>query len=263
MNLDFIYKYILFLANHAVTGNSISPAEFNMTLNAANIKLLKRKCGLPEDYRPGQPFTRQSVEVTQVLTDDILPFKIHLGDPNTPYLQVDANGYGQIPINLFYPHALSYKFFPNTDCTGEFKIRQIDVLTDQQFDYVAGSSIRKPTLYHPACNFQDGAIRFLPKNIQRVEFVYVRFPVVPVYDFYISAELEHIYLEPGIVHTLLPGEEGSAGQTSGTVQSLSVELEWNDANKLDCASLILSMLGINQREGALQQFAEMSKATGQ
>jgi hypothetical protein len=263
MTLDFLYKYLLFISNKAVTGNSISPEEFNIALQVANIKHMKVKCGLPESYRPGQPIAPQSPETTIVITDDIMPFKVHMGSPNVPYMQVDAQGYAPIPPDFFYPMAISYKYFKNVDCTGSFRLKKVDNLTDQQFDYVAGSFIRKPTLAYPCCNFQAGVIRFLPENIQRVEFVYLRLPATPVYDYYISAEGEHIYMAPGTTHALLAGEEyPTTGATTGTVTSLSVELEWNDTNKLDILSLVMSMLGINMREGALQQFAEMSKQTG-
>jgi hypothetical protein len=262
MNNGDIFKYILFLANKDTTGNSISPVEFNQALVVANLKFLKKKIGISEEYRVGQPIPRQSSEVTQVITDDILPFKIHMGDPNTPELVIDSNGYATIPTDFFYPHALSYKYFPNNDCSGDYDPEKIDVLTDQQWDDIAGSSIRRPTLKYPACNFQNGVIRFLPKNLQRANFVYIRNPLTPVYDYYINADLEYVYMLPGTVHTLLTGEEGSLGQTTGTVQSLSVELEWNDINKIDISSIILSFLGINVREPQLQQYAEMSKQSG-
>jgi hypothetical protein len=262
MTNDFIYKYVLFLANKAVTGNNPSPEDFNIALNASNLKHFKKKTGIPEEYRVGMPISRQSFEVTQIITDDVLPFKIHMGDQNTPPLSVNSNGYADIPSDFFYPSALSHKYFPNTDCTGSYILRPIDVLTDSQWDHIAGSAIRMPTLMYPACNFQNGVIRFLPKDIQRVDFVYLKLPETPVYDYYINADGEHIYMIPGESHVLLTGEQGSAGQTSGTVTSLSVELEWHDINKLDIVSLILSNLGINQREISLQQYAEMNKQTG-
>lgn len=263
MNNDFLYKYLLFIANKAVTGNTISPEEFNIALKAANLTQLKKKIGLPEDYRPGVPVPRQSVEITQMLTDDILPFKVHMGAPNVQPLVVDANGYATIPDDFFYPKSFSYRYFPNNDCEGSFDPKKVDVLTDQQWDYVTGSAIRRPTLQYPACNFQAGVIRFSPKNIGMVDFVYLRMPVTPVYDYYINAIGEHIYLEPGTTYLLDTDEEGSQGQTAGTVvTSLSAEAEWDDINKLDIISFVLADLGINIREGMLQQFAEMSKQTG-
>lgn len=263
MNNDFIYKFLLFLANKSVTGNSISPEEFNMALQAANMRHFKRKIGVPEDYRPGMPIAKQGFERTQVLTDDLLPFKVHMGSPNVQAMIVDQDGYAVLPSNFFYPSALSYKYFPNNDCTGTYKTRKIDVLTDQQWDYVIGSSIRRPTLKYPAANFQAGTIRFSPTNLQRVDFVYLRYPANPVYDYYINADLDHIYLLPGTSHVLVAGEEGSMGQQPGTsVVSMSVEMEWNYSNRLDILAFILSFLGMNMREGALQQFAEMTKQSG-
>lgn len=264
MNNDFLFKYLLFLSNKDVTGNSLSVNEFNMSLQVANIKHFKKKIGIPEEYKVGMPISRQSFELSQVLTDDVLPFKVHLGSPNIPYLPVDTNGYAALPQSFFYPSSLEYRYFPNNDCEGEYIKRKIDVLTDGQWPDVEGSAIRKPTLMYPACNFQAGAIRFLPRNIQRVEFVYLRLPVTPVYDYYINTENEYVYLEPGVSHVLTIGEEGSLGQQSGiTVQSLSVELEWNETNKLDILNLMLSHFGLNVREGMIEQFAEMTKQSGQ
>ena len=263
MNNDYLLRFLLFLSNKSVTGNSISPIQFNLALQSGNLRHLKQKIGIPESYRPGAPFAPQQHEITQVLTDDILPFKVHMGAPGTMPLSLDTNGYAPLPTDFFYPSALSYRYFPNTDCTGDYKLKKIDVLTDQQWDYVIGSYLRPPSLEYPVCNFQHESIRFAPKGMWQVEFVYIKNPTIPVYDYYISADGEYIYLPVGLSHLLATDEEGSAGQTAGnTVISQSVELEWNDVNKLDILTLIMSYLGINMREGALAQFSEQQKATG-
>lgn len=106
MNNDYLYKFLLFLSNKSQTGNTIGPEEFCMALQVSNLKHFKKKIGLPEEYQPGSPVSRQSFEITQVITDDLMPFKVHLGSPNIPFLSVDADGYALIPNNFYYPTSL-------------------------------------------------------------------------------------------------------------------------------------------------------------
>lgn len=257
-----IYRLLNYVINKSQTGNALSPTDFNDINKAAQLRHFKRKVGLPEEYQPGVPLPRQSYEITQKITDDLMPFKVHMGAPGTMPLQVANDGTAIIPSNLYYPGSLSYIHFDPT-CNVEGQVRMIDVLTDGQWVDIAGNSLKRPTYEYPVCNFQSGYIRFLPKDIQRVDFVYLRYPIKPVYDYYISAIGEQIYLPPNSVYVLQGGEEGSAGQTAGTtVVSQSVEFEWDEVNQLDIVYLMADFAGINLREMPLMQYANMMKQQG-
>lgn len=256
MNNASILALIQYIANKEQTGNTVSPTEFTSILQVATLKHLKRKIGLPEEYRVGMPVPRQQFEATKKLTDDISQLKVWMGSPDLMPLQIDSDGIATIPTDFYYPSSLSYKHAENVDCEPVIKKRVIEVLTDAQWDEILNHSIRPPSYKYPVCNFQNGFIRFAPTDLKFADFVYIRFPLIPVYDYYFDSNGAYVYLPQGSTHTLLAGEEGSQGQTTGTVVSLSQEVEFDDTNKIDIAGLILQMIGINLREGQLFQYAD-------
>jgi hypothetical protein len=261
MTVAEIYDLLNYISNKSQTGNTLTPKEFNSVIHAAQLRHFKRKVGLPEEYQPGAPVPRQSFEITQKITDDLMPFKVYMGAPNTMPLSIASNGTAIVPGDMYYPSALSYDYFP-VGCNTDPEKRMIDVLTDAQWDDIAGNSLKRPTSKYPVCNFQSGYIRFLPKDLQFVHFVYLRYPVKPVYDYYIKANGEYVYLAPGQAYALQPGEEGSQGQINTTVVSQSVEIEWDEVNQLDIIYLMADFVGINLREMPLMQYANMMKQQG-
>ena len=259
MNLGELYKFILFVANKAQVGGNLTPEEYNMSLQSTNLRLFKDKTGNDNDYKVGQPFTPKTPEITQKITDDLLPFKVWLGKSGVPPLYIDSDGYAPIPTGFYYPLSLLYNKAVNNNCDVVISPKVIEVLTDNQWDNVIGSYIRKPSYDYPVCNFQNGYIRFAPKDIQIAEFHYLRYPVTPVFDYYISSIGEVIYLPPNTSHVLQVCEEGSLGQLSGTVTSMSVEAEWNQMELMQMASFILEILGVNIRQQDLIQYSQLQQ----
>lgn len=262
MNLQALLDYILYTANKAQVGGTIAPREYNMLLSACNILLLKKKIGLPEEYQPGAPFSRQQFESGQSNTDSLSPFKVYMGVAGTMPLSIDSNGYAPVPPDYFYHSALSYLYIP-TGCDPVPEPRQINIVTDGEWDDLIGNAIKSPTLRYPIANYQAGFIRFAPINLQRAQYIYIRYPNTPVYDYYISADEEEVFLPAGTSHLLAVGETGSQGQVTGTtVNSLTVEPEWNETGKLEIASMILERMGVNMRDMAVIQEANKQIQAG-
>ncbi len=264
MNNNQILRLINFVSNKHQTGNTLTIPEFTDELVKSNLELFKKKIGLPEEYKAGMPLPRVAYEITQRMTGDLAVFKELMGDTTTP-LMVDTDGYADLPSDYFYLSYIGFKYVVNNaDCDVTITPKAVDILTDAQWIERLGNSITYPTKKHPIANFLQDQVRFMPKDLGRVEFAYIRYPVTPVYDYYISAYDEIVYLEEGETHTLLTDEEGSEGQTTGTtVTSKSIELEWSDVNKLQIINLILDDIGINLREGQLEQYAQIEQREGQ
>lgn len=255
MTLKEIFDYIYFISNKEQVGNAFNIDKFNIVLKAVDLQFFKKKYGLPENYQVGQPLSNISYEVTNQITDDLSHLKVIMGDNVTPKLIVNTDGYATLPDN--YIHC-SYLLYTEND-----ESNTILVCTDAEWSNIVSSTLKKPSKENPICNFTGGKIRFRPKNIGYVDFAYLRLPLPAHYDYYISANLEHIYLPPNTTHTLLPNEEGSAGQTTGTVTSLSRELEWGNDLHLDICNFILSLIGINLRESDLAQWSESKLKNGE
>ena len=102
-------------------------------------------------------------------------------------------------------------------------------------------------------------INIYPNNITSAEFTYLRKPLTPVYDYYIDANANEVYLLTGTSHTLTTDETGSAGQTSGTVTSLTVELDWDELFHVVFCNEVLSRVGINLKDGMVEQYINQAK----
>lgn len=255
MTLKEIFDYIYYISNKEQIGNTFNIEKFNTVLKVVDLKFFKNRYGLPEKYQVGQPLPNIAYEVTQKITDDLSNLKVIMGDGVSNKLAINSDGYSILPLDYIHQ---SYILFTENDDSN-----QVIVCNDAEWANYVSSTLKKPTKENPICNFTGGKLRFRPKNLGYVDFAYLRLPVSAFYDYYISANLEHIYLPPNTSHVLGVGEEGSLGQTNTTVLSLSRELEWVPDLHLDVCNFILSLIGINLREAELQSYAESKVLRGE
>jgi hypothetical protein len=210
------------------------PEQWAALLRIASLKHFKRKIGLPEEYAPGRPLPAQIPEISQRITDDLLPFKVHMGRNGYPKLAISANGEAVIPTDFFYPLSLMY---PVID-SGQLVYNNVEVLTDSEWVDYLSSKIITPNKKYPIANFQKSYIRFAPINLQSVEFTYLKKPVDPVYAYTIAND----FIEYDPVH--------------------SVELEWDELNKIDILYILLSDIGVVVTRGDIVQLSEKVKQQG-
>lgn len=252
-----ILSLLNYLSNKEQTGNTLSIEEFNSVINAAQYKHFKRKTGVPEQYRIGQPFTQQQPNITEKVANDLRPFNVLMDGNEKNYLIVDKSGFAYIPGDYFYRTGMYYEYF-----VGTTKHRaKINVVTDDVWNDLTTSQLEYPTYKKPIANFKNGYIRFFPFNIQRAVFSYIRLPQKAIYDYYIKDGV-YVYMAEGSTHVLQPDEVGGNGQIIGTITSATKELEWDEVNQLDIIAIILEMIGINLKDQNLQQVANLHKQTG-
>jgi len=233
MNLEQLRILVSTLVRDKASDVNIVPEQWGLLLKMANLKHFKRKVGLPEEYTPGRPLPAQLPEISQRITDDLLPFKVFMGRYGTPKLQIDQNGEAVIPTGFFYPLSLLY---PVVEISLTYN--EVKVLTDSGWSDYMSSSIITPSKKYPICNFQKGYIRFSPKNMQSVEFTYLRRPVDPVYAY--TSDSGFIQYDP----------------------VNSVELEWDEPNQIDILYMLLSDVGVVVTRGDIMQVAETVKTKG-
>lgn len=246
MNLQQILDWANVRISKEQRGNAFSPSQYNTALLFLNLEMFKRDYGLPEEYRPGQPLPRISFEVTQKISDDMRLVKVRMDGSDFPPLTVNRFGRATLPSN--YIHRLSVRY-SYVEPGAEPTMTEIDQVDENEWASRLSNSITKPTAQNPCCIFYPTYIQFEPKNLVAVEFVYLRLPNEPFYDFYYKADGRITYLPPGTTHTLTMGEIGSQGQTSGTVTSQSVELEWPADTHGDIANLLYKTMAANLRDG--------------
>ena len=234
MNLKDISSIVSFILAERKPDMVISPGEFERLLHVAQLKLLKMKVGLPEHYRPGVPVPPQVYEISKVITDDLAPFKVIMGGEDSP-LVVDENGETGLPDDFFYPSTMTYKY---TKATGEMAYKEVEILSDQEYNRRISSFIKRPSLKYPIANIFGSKIRFYPTTLKYVDFVYLRVPPAPVY-----------------------GTSYGKGYQRYDANT-STELLWNDVCILDIIGLLCGELGINIPSQDLVAYSDKLKQTG-
>ena len=215
-------------------GVNIVPEQWELMLHVAQLKHYKRKLGLPEEYRPGQPMPTQAFEITKRISDDLSPFMVEIGRNGQLPLPVSAQGEATLPADFFYPTGILY----NLITPKGIKPKNVPLLTDKEWNETMSSQIIKKTKQYPIANIKNGYIRFAPLNLQFVDFTYLREPVRPVYAF---------------------------TNTGGLMQydnANSVQLEWDELNQLDIMYMLLGDLGVVVSKKEIVDYGEKVKERG-
>ena len=234
LNLDNIRNILHIFIQRKNPDFELSMEGYNHLLQLANLKQFKIKTGLPEEYQPGMPLPRQVIDFTTKLSEDIRQFKVSMGEGDIAPLMVNNTGFAEIPSDIYYPSSMSYKYVTNSG----MKIKIVNIENDLNWNKKLASSIMFPTLKNPIANFQSNYIRFNPVNVQYINFVYVRYPLSPVFAY-----------------------EDSLGYNKYDPDS-STELEWSEMNKVDIISIMLGMIGINVERGDIIQIADKMRKEG-
>jgi len=266
MTVDQILQHLYSRINKDQSGNTYNIDRFNNDMLVANIEMFSWYYGLPQGYQPGVPLPSVSAEITQKVTDSLRHLIVNMGGdgPSDPGPLSVVNGIAILPKDYVHVDYINYSYI-DTACSGKVTYPLIDVLTGAQWSNRISSATLNESgkiEFYPYCNFQKDYIQFRPKNISFVNFVYWRSPKAPRYDYYIDVNDNIVYMPEGTSHTLLPGETGSAGQTSGTVFSTTSQLEWPEDVHPDFANFLLSYIADNLRSQELKQSSELRKANG-
>ncbi len=121
---------------------------------------------------------------------------------------------------------------------------KVDMLTSFQFNDYKYSDLMAPTADWPVAKISGDDIYVLPTSVTTVNFQYLKTPNTPFYDYYIDANDKYVYMPVGSSHLLAAGEEYRDGTTSGTVNSISVEMSYPDSERSQVVYMLLAAFGI-------------------
>lgn len=228
MNNGEIYNLVLYIGNKENFGGYLNADQFQQQLEIANIVLLKENLGITNDYNFGAPISRRQKGMNTILDDTTNVFK-------KKATVSFSSGVGALPSDYFKYDILRQA------TTG----KKIEILSSPEVAQRNSSYIDAPSTTFPVAEIIGTSLNIYPTSILSASLVYYRYPVAPVFDYYVDASGELIYLENAEEHELTAGEVDSAGNTSGTFVSASVELEWGDSEKIDIAWLVIKNMGIN------------------
>jgi len=231
MTLFEQWELVNYIANKDYEGNVITPERFKQLVKVANMDLFKIKMGLPEEYQPGMPISRQYFEANQLLADETKFLKVFNSS------QTVQNGVISYPSNYFRFDDMRYAWQREVDGETEILRRPVEMLFENEYSDRAGNWTKRPTVKHPVCVLRKDGIYVYPTVITSVEFSYVKYPAEPIFDY---------DTQPGYI----------------TEGSNPTEYEWPEILHMDLTRIILGYIGINLREQQLQQYAEQHKAQG-
>jgi len=276
------WELVNYIANKDFEGNVITPERFNQLIKIVNLDLFKIKMGLPEEYQPGNPIPRQTIDLNSRLTSETKFLKVF--DPNyeliipTVVFNGDDAFYDQYYVTqiilfdgLRYeviqnpagieglgdpPNEPIYYRLYNSYPTGLFDIEDIRYIYQRNID---GSpvSIPKPVERLTEGEYSDRAGNYTKQPTTKNPVCVFRSDGIYVYpDTIDSVELSYVRypVDPVFDYTQEAGYITDGGA--------SVEYEWGDHLFMDLTRMILGYIGINLREEQLQQYAETHKQQG-
>lgn len=132
----------------------------------------------------------------------------------------------------------------------------IDMVTDEEWLFRRIDALTAPSTSYPVAKIAGENLYVLPEDIDRVILYYLKDPSTPFFDYYYDDDYNIQYLSASGSHVLTTGETGRSGEVAGaTVTSSTVELEWEDTDKIKILHRILTKLGVSMDEQLVAQYA--------
>ena len=253
INIDEMYRFVQFVANKEQSG-FITPNEFNLAADRAQMQLFMERYNNPAEYQPGRPIPRIAYQQTQKISDDLRMFIKRV------MLPINADGMMNYPEDYVHFSKATYKYLSEidlddssanagcVDCSSAVsgqsatstveKIVGVKPVDDGELNKLLSSSIVAPTLDYPILAFFEDGIQYYPKTLSSVELTYLHRPTVPFWDF-----------------TMV-------NQRPVYSPTTSVDLEWAEQVFNEIAIRILAFVGVNLRESELAQYSEGKRQTG-
>ena len=236
MNVNDMYRICQFAINKAQNGY-LTPSEFNLVINQAQVSYQDYLLGEFQQYQYGRPQARvnysQNEDIRQRLTPLILQTTL---SPNT------TTGVAAYPSNFLQVDAM-------WESDGLHRIRFVP--QDSLYSYY--NSEIDPIVSNPIYLLQKDQFQFYPKNI-------VSISGTPLLSYVRSA--------PDIVwaYTTVAGRPVYAPTQTGvgvTPTTGSVQPVWYDVDILEIITRALKLIGLNLQDGMVEQYANQITQTGQ
>lgn len=230
MTNNDLYNALLNILRKESKGLAVSPDGFTSMLQVENLTLFN-------DYF-------KVFETSGIITDALQIFKANA----TISLTADggtSSMKGDLPAT--YEH-----FTAVETATG----KPVDVVTEEEWVIRRNDALTIPTSNYPILRIAGDDVYVLPASMSSVVMYYLKTPATPFFDYYLDATYNIKYLTQGQApYTLQAGEEYCDGTTSGAKTSVSIELEWDDKDKIKILHRILAKMGVGMDEQLVAQYA--------
>ena len=225
MTIDQVYKFVDFIIKKSNSGGYLTPDEFNLIINRAQIQYFNKLYGNQNDYRYDRPVPKIAYAITEKISNSLSPF---LSDSTA--LSVDSNGQVNIPSDLFQTVSITH-----TIDGIEYEITRVeqDRIANNLSSYYDAPTADFPIYAQLRTKFQ-----FYPKNLGTANLYYLKKPTDMVWG-YTTVSGRPVYNE-------------------GT----SVQPLWKDMDMNEIIYIALSYIGVNLKDPDVSQFAQLKTQTG-
>jgi hypothetical protein len=225
MTIDQVYKFVDFIIKKSNSGGYLTPDEFNLIINRAQIQYFNKLYGNQNDYRYDRPVPKIAYAITEKISNSLSPF---LSDSTA--LVIDGNGQVNIPSDLFQTVSITH-----TIDNIEYEITRVE---QDRIANNLSSYYDAPTSDFPIYSQLRTKFQFYPKNLATASLFYLKKPTDMVWG-YTTVSGRPVY-------------------NSGT----SVQPLWKDMDINEIIYIALSYIGVNLKDGDVSQFAQLKTQTG-
>lgn len=239
MNIFEMFQFVNYRANKEQSGRTYTQLNFNLACKAVGIDYFKLKTGIPEEYLPGKPFPRQAWQITDKITADCMHLIVEMGGRDFPLMVVDKNGFADVPADFAAYSSLTYMRSNNDGCGTSEETVDIEVVFDAIWSGRHRDSNKYPDKEFPIARFRNGYLQFAPKDLQFVNFVYLKTPIDPYLAITIDDNNNMVYDATN-----------------------SIQFEWPVTTHTDICNMLLEWLGENIKDPGIIQMAQQRKTAG-
>jgi len=233
MNVNDMYRICQFAINKAQNGY-LTPSEFNLTINQAQVSYQDYLLGEFQQYQPGRPQARINYSQNENIRQRLTPLLA------TAAVAVNA-GTGAVAYPNDYVQADSLL----TSTLQRVRYTQQDSL------YSYHSSTIDPIATNPIYMITSTGFQFYPITIGTVTLNYIK-KAPDIVWAYTTVSGRPVYAPPGQAQP--PAQIPVTG---------SVNPVWADVDLLEIIARALKLIGLNLQEGQLQQYANQVTLQGQ
>ncbi len=243
MTVSEIKRYCEAILNKHSSGNSLSPQELNIFLEANIFSFVRNKIAAYRQF-------------------------VVSGTP------VDDSMYGLMLIDALQKQTtasltagaftLPADFLVMSSLYGTYNsvLKEIELVSPEEYPKRTHNLLSKPVAYYPIAVINGTSCKVYPTTMTALYVDYIAKPAIPIFDYYTDANYQIVPLAASSTHLLAANEYGSAGQTSGTtVTSLTTELDIPEDCHQAFADYLISKIAIRDRDINVYQAnqAEISK----
>jgi len=236
MNINDMYQVCQYAINKAQNGY-LTPSQFNLLANQAQISYMDYLLGEFQQYQPGRPQARISYSQNEDTRQRVSPFIKNV--TFTP----DAAGIYLYPIDYLQTDSI------RTSANERVRFVQQDSL----YSYLRSEI--DPIATNPIYLINDTGYKIYPNTtdnsvaLTNLKYTYISNPPTVIWGYNLDANGRPVYN---------PIPYNPITQPTGSVQPL-----WYDVDKLEIISRILKLVGVSLQNSQVEQYANMVTTQGQ